>query len=268
MYSKLLIWSTINTKSAIRTERRIFLVGLPSLGLTEKTSPAFTQRGISELSLEGEAKAAPRLSPYGKVSGISMEIYCCLPKPEILLLTCHNVASAFLQTSGETGPSGERLYRALWREKLARVSTRKEPWAKPGRSCSGKSPADAKAGLGSSEMGLVLPPHLILPPHLVLPPRHDTDPTPPTLVLARLISWSERQRDFWLSKDQGGENKIGSQGSSPLNRQKHTTFYLQAEKTQFAILMKFLHSAELNASAADGSGGKLARPPYATYYSS
>lgn len=31
-----------------------------------------------------------------KMSGILMEIYCCLPKP-YLLLTCHNVASAFFR---------------------------------------------------------------------------------------------------------------------------------------------------------------------------
>lgn len=45
-----------------------------------------------------------------KMSGILMEIYCCLPKP-YLLLTCHNVASAFFGRleSVEVIPPGTAL---------------------------------------------------------------------------------------------------------------------------------------------------------------
>lgn len=56
-----------------------------------------------------------------KISGILMEIYCCLPKP-YLLLTCHNVASAFFRLlesvkliplgNGSTGPCEGRSYHA------------------------------------------------------------------------------------------------------------------------------------------------------------
>lgn len=54
-----------------------------------------------------------------KMSGISMEICCCLPKP-CLLLTCHNVASAFFRRLGrvEVIPPGNGSTGLLGREEL------------------------------------------------------------------------------------------------------------------------------------------------------
>lgn len=76
-----------------------------------------------------------------KMSGILMEIYCCLPKP-YLLLTCHNVASAFFGRleSVEVIPLGDGST-GLWegRSYPARQPKR-NPWAKSGRPCSGKTP--------------------------------------------------------------------------------------------------------------------------------
>jgi len=83
-------------------------------------------------------------------SGISTEIYCCLPKP-YLLLTCHNVASAFfrLLEGAKPSPTGERLYGTLWREKLSRLSTRMERRAEPGAAPPRPRAATARARHGS-----------------------------------------------------------------------------------------------------------------------
>lgn len=77
-----------------------------------------------------------------KMSGILMEIYCCLPKL-YLLLTMPHCCFCFLQASGEGGsdPTQGWLYRALGREP-------KRNWAK-----SGKTP---RRGWGWSGMKLIL----------------------------------------------------------------------------------------------------------------
>lgn len=143
MYSKLLIWSTINTKSAIYPLEMADFPGSSASHQTDsEDSHTFTARGISELSLEGEVRTDCSMSlSLWKMSGISMEIYCCLPKP-CLLLSCHNVASAFFKASGEGGtdPTGEWLYRALGREELPCSSAKKGNWAKSSRPCSGRTP--------------------------------------------------------------------------------------------------------------------------------
>lgn len=114
-----------------------------------------------------------------KMSGILMEIYCCLPKP-YLLLTCHNVASAFFRLlesvkliplgNGSTGLWEGRSYHACqWKRNTGLNPAGNPALATP--------PPKAKGSLGSSEMWLVLP------------TRHAawyyTDPTPPMLILAR-----------------------------------------------------------------------------------
>lgn len=101
MYSKLLIWSTINTKSAIHSKWQILLVGLPPTRLTVKTV-TLSQLVVFQSFLWREKWDCSMSPSLRKMSGISMEIDCCLPKPH-LLLTCHNVASAFFRRLERVG---------------------------------------------------------------------------------------------------------------------------------------------------------------------
>lgn len=92
-----------------------------------------------------------------KMSGILMEIYCCLPKP-YLLLTCHNVASAFFGRleSVEVIPPGDGST-GLWE---GRSYPARQPKRNPGLNPTG--PALAKlcghrGTLGLRGTWLVLP---------------------------------------------------------------------------------------------------------------
>lgn len=158
----------------------------------------------------------------------------------------------FLQTSGEceTDPTGELLYRNLGREKLSRLSMtlgreklswlsmEKEHWAKSGRqSCSGNPPQSQ----GESRLEWDVARFTYAARCMVLHRPNASD-----AYSGKVFSWSERQWDFWLSKD--WKNRVPR-----LLFAKQTKTYnllFTSWKTQFAILMKFLHSAELNASAA------------------
>lgn len=90
-----------------------------------------------------------------KMSGISMEIYCCLPKPH-LLLTCHNVASAFFRRLErvEVIPPGNGST-GLWEGRSYPARQPKRNWAKSSRPCSGKTPRTLGT-LGSRGMRLIL----------------------------------------------------------------------------------------------------------------
>lgn len=167
-----------------------------------------------------------------KMSGILMEIYCCLPKP-YLLLTCHNVASAFLQASGECGsdPTGGWLYRAWGREEP------KRNWAKSSRPCSGKNPrTPGDPGLEGDVARFTTP-------------GYSTAPAPP---------WSDRQWDFWWSKD--WKNRV-SRLLSLLN-QRPCIYWLNAPVCSGG------ESPALSRIKGVGCwgdcAGKLARPPCAT----
>lgn len=90
-----------------------------------------------------------------KMSGISMEIYCCLPKPH-LLLTCHNVASAFFRRLErvEVIPPGNGST-GLWEGRSYPAHQPKRNWAKSSRPCSGKTPG-TRGTLGWRGMRLIL----------------------------------------------------------------------------------------------------------------
>lgn len=173
-----------------------------------------------------------------KMSGILMEIYCCLPKP-YLLLTCHNVASAFFRLlesvklispgNGSTGLCEGRSYRACQWKRNTGLNPAGPALAKPPPTPRGVS---ARGRCGSFYLRGTL---------------YGTTQTQRRQRLfcsGKVFSWSERQWDFWLSKD--WKNRVPR-----LLFAKQTKTYnllFTSWKTQFAILMKLLHSAEPNAS--------------------
>lgn len=170
-------------------------------------SHTFTDRGYFRAFSRGRSEGCSTALSLRKMSGISTEIYCCLPKP-YLLLTCHNVASAFFrllesvkptpQGNGsaglcEVGRYGSSMGRSAGPKPAALL--RQSPCRNPGE------------------------------PRLARPEQHAVRtvwhrPRASSAYSGKVFSRSERQWDFWLSQDW----KIGSQGSSLLNRQKHTTF--------------------------------------------
>lgn len=92
-----------------------------------------------------------------KMSGILMEIYCCLPKP-YLLLTCHNVASAFFGRleSVEVIPLGDGST-GLWE---GRSYPARQPKRNPGLNPAGPAlakPRGHRGTLGLRGTWLVLP---------------------------------------------------------------------------------------------------------------
>lgn len=139
----------------------------------------------------------------------------------------------FLQTSGEceTDPAGERLYGALWREKLPRLAMRKEHWAKS----AGPALANPHWWQGDSWLKADVAPFTVL-----------HRPNASNACSGKVFSQSERQWDFWLSKD--WKNRVPRLLFSKQTKKYNLLF--TGRKTQFVILMKLLHSAELNASAA------------------
>jgi len=221
MYSKLLIWSTINTKSAICKTWQIFLPLLPVW--RQARQPHCHRTWDFRAFSRGRCEDCSLALSLRKTSGI-FDGDLLLSPEAYLLLTCHNVASAFfrLQESVKWSPQGTALQGFVKLEdtrllsgKEHGLSTAALPWhspalAQPCSGCTNSSPGSSLAPARPTRCAV----------------RCDTDPQPSTLILAKLSSWSERQRDFWSSRDW----KVGSQGSSLLNGQKHTTFYLQAEK--------------------------------------
>lgn len=172
-----------------------------------------------------------------KMSGISVEIYCCLLKL-YLLLTCHNVASAFLQASGECGsdPTGNGST-GLW-EGRSGARRPKRNWAKSGRPCSGKTPKDtegpsARGGCGS-------------------------------FYHTRGTAWPRHLREV---TDNGisGEVKIGKISSQDSSLHWTDDLVLTGWTPQFAVVMILLPSAELKVSAAEVT--LLANWPRATHCS-
>lgn len=143
-----------------------------------------------------------------KMSGISMEIYCCLPKP-YLLLTCHNVASAFFRRLErvEVDPTGEWLYRALGREELPCSPAKKKGTGLIVAGLALAKPQGQRGTLSSRGMWFILS---TLGFSMAL--------APPALSLARV------PREL-TDKGISAEVKIRSQGSL-LNRQNQTTLYL------------------------------------------
>lgn len=144
----------------------------------------------------------------------------------------------FLQASGECGsdPTGGAGATGLWE---GRSYPARQPKRNTGLNPAGPAlgkPRGHRGTLGLRGMWLVLP---------TLGLRHG-----PGTSSARGSSWSDRQRDFWWSKD--WKNQVPRLLSS-LNRQNRTTLYLQAEPPQFAAVMKLLPSAEVNVSRAEAA---------------
>lgn len=165
MYSKLLIWSTINTKSARKGRFSWFVCLPPARGCG--------QRGIAELALEGEAKAAPRLPPYGHVRDLGGDL---LLSPEAIFASnMPQCCFCFLQTSGEcgTGPPGNgsrglcegRSDGACQRQRNTGWTRQALLWQNPPR------PTGVWVGWDVARLTYAV--------------RYYTDPTPPMLILAR-----------------------------------------------------------------------------------
>lgn len=232
MYSKLLIWSTINTKSAICKTWQIFLPLLPVW--RQARQPHCHRTWDFRAFSRGRCEDCSLALSLRKMSGIFDGDL--LLSPEALFASnMPQCCFCFLQTSGERemippGNSSTGLCEVRRHEAAQWEGTRAEHGSPAlAQPCSGTalpwhSPAPAQpcSGCTNSSPGSSLAP--ARPTRCAV--RCDTDPQPSTLILAKLSSWSERQRDFWSSRDW----KVGSQGSSLLNGQKHTTFYLQAEK--------------------------------------
>lgn len=139
MYSKLLIWSTINTKSAIHSNGRFsWFVCLPPDWQWRQSH--FHSSWYFRAFSGGRSEDCSMSLSLRKMSGISMEIYCCLPKPH-LLLTCHNVASAFFRRLErvEVIPPGNGST-GLWEGRSYPAHQPKRNWARSSRPCSGKTP--------------------------------------------------------------------------------------------------------------------------------
>lgn len=231
MYSKLLIWSTINTKSATREKRQVFLVRLPSTRLTVKTA-TLHRTWCSGAVSRGRGEGCSSALSLGNTAGISVGIYCCLPKP-YLRLTCHNVASAFFGLlesvrpiplgNGCTGLCEGRSYHACQWERNT------------GLSPAGPALANPHRRQGESWLEGDVAPFTV--PH---------SPNASSACSGKVFSWSERQWDFWLSKD--WKNRVPRLLFSKQTKTYNLLF--TGRKPQFVFLMKLLHSAELNASAA------------------
>lgn len=129
----------------------------------------------------------------------------------------------FLQTSGEyqTDPTGKWLYRTLVKGETITLVTGKGRLGKIRQALLWQTPTKAQRSPDSSEMWLVLPMW------------HSITQTQRLQCLfwqGFLIKW--KTIGFLVKKRL---EKIRSQGSSSLNRQKHTTFYLQAEKPSLLL---------------------------------
>lgn len=177
-----------------------------------------------------------------------MEIYCCLRKP-YLLLTCHNVASAFfrLLESVKWSPQGTALQGFVKLEdtrllsgKEHGLSTAALPW---------HSPALAQPCPGTALLRL----HQQQP---WLQPGARPAYTVRCAVWHRPTAFNAYSgKAFlmkWKTKGFLIESRLESWVPRLLFAERTKTYNLlfTSWKTQFAVLRRFLHSAEPNASAA------------------
>lgn len=188
MYSKLLIWSTINTNSAICKTWQIFLPCLPSD--RQRRQPRFHRTWDFRAFSRGRCEDCSLALSLRKMSGISDGDLLLSPEA-YSLLTCHNVASAFfrLLESVKRSPQETALQGFVKPEETRLLSTKEH-----GLSAKRGSPARGAAQL--------LAPAAALAPARRCPAlaAHGAVRHRPTSSNARsdkVSSWSERQWDFW-----------------------------------------------------------------------
>lgn len=247
MYSKLLIWSTINTNSAICKTWQIFLPCLPSD--RQRRQPRFHRTWDFRAFSRGRCEDCSLALSLRKMSGISDGDLLLSPEA-YSLLTCHNVASAFfrLLESVKRSPQETALQGFVKSEETRLLSANEH-----GLSAKRGSPARGAAQL--------LAPAAALAPARRCPAlaAHGAVRHRPTSSNARsdkVSSWSERQWDFWSRLENWVPRLLFAE------RTKTYDLLFTSWKTQFVALRRFLHSAEPNVScqialwaAAPGSTG-------------
>lgn len=173
-----------------------------------------------------------------------MEIYCCLRKP-YLLLTCHNVASAFfrLLESAKWSPQGMAL------QGFVRLEDKAPHWKGTWAKCS--SPAPAQPCSGTSEA-------LAWPTRRAVTQTHISS----NAYSGKVFSWSEKTKGFLI------KSRLENWVPRLLFAERTKTYNLlfTSWKTQFVVLRRFLHSAEPKASAArllcgqNGTATRICQP--------
>lgn len=234
MYSKLLIWSTINTESAICKTWQIFLPCLPSD--RQRRQPRFHRTWDFRAFSRGRCEDCSLALSLRKTSGI-FDGDLLLSPEAYLLLTCHNVASAFfrLQESVKWSPQGTALQGFVKLEDI-RLLSGKEHGLSAAALLRGHSPAArTSSSPGSARRSPGLRGSLcgVTQPHTF-------------------------QRSFWQSflmkwNTMGFliESRLENWVPRLLFAERTKTYNLlfPSRKTQFVVLRRFLHSAEPNVSA-------------------